>query len=93
VIPDWGLGSAMGLTDSNGPKRLCLKKNSLTSRWKISERGSMLCSQFPAIFTIFCKKIGLSIKNQCYDQIFAKTISSLSKKTDIFAKFFGENIF
>jgi hypothetical protein len=31
-------------------------------------------------------------KNQCYYYIFVKTSSSLRKNTNIFAKFFGENI-
>jgi hypothetical protein len=48
------------------------------------------------IFWDFClfsaKKISVFLKNQCYDQIFAKTSSSLSKKANIFAKYFGENI-
>jgi hypothetical protein len=41
---------------------------------------------------IFGEKNGVFLKNQCYDQIFAKGSSSLSKKANIFAKFFVENI-
>jgi hypothetical protein len=33
--------------------------------------GSMLWSQFSAIFTNFWQKIGVFHKNQCYDQNFA----------------------
>jgi hypothetical protein len=49
------------------------------------------------IFGDFCqfsaKKLAFFLKNQCYDQILAKSSSSLSKKTpNIFANFFGENI-
>jgi hypothetical protein len=40
----------------------------------------------------FLQKIGFFLKNQCYDQVFAKTSRSLSKKANIFAKFFGENV-
>jgi hypothetical protein len=45
------------------------------------------------MITIFGEKIGVFLKKQCYnDQILAKTSSSLSKKSNISAKFFGENI-
>jgi hypothetical protein len=40
--------------------------------------------------TIFGEKIGIFLKNQRYDQIFAKSSSSLSKKVP---KVFGEKIF
>jgi hypothetical protein len=42
---------------------------------------------------IFGEKIGGFLKNQCYDQIFSKSSSSLSKKRQYFHKKFGENIF
>jgi hypothetical protein len=42
--------------------------------------------------TIFCDKIGVFLKNQCYDQIFAKTSCSLSKKTPIFSLNFSAKI-
>jgi hypothetical protein len=42
------------------------------------------------MITIFCKKIGVVFKNQCYDQFFSKISSSWSKKRQFFAKFFGE---
>jgi hypothetical protein len=52
------------------------------------------------MITLFCdfcqfsaKKIGVFLKNQYYDQIFAKTSCSLSKKRQYFRYFFGENIF
>jgi hypothetical protein len=50
------------------------------------------------IFGDFCqfsaKKLAFFSQNLCYDQIFfTKTSSSLSKNANIFAKFFGENIF
>jgi hypothetical protein len=44
----------------------------------------MLWSQFLAIFAIFRQKNGVFLKNQCYDQIFAKNKSSLSKKRQYF---------
>jgi hypothetical protein len=50
----------------------------------------MLWSQFLAIFG---KNIGVFLKNQCYDQFFSKTSISLSKNANIFAKYFGKNIF
>jgi hypothetical protein len=53
----------------------------------------MLSSQFSANFANFLQKIGVFLKNQCCDQIFAKTSCSLSKKTPIFSlNFSGENI-
>jgi hypothetical protein len=43
------------------------------------------------IFGDFCR---LSAeKNQCYDQIFGKVATVRAKNADIFAKFFGKNIF
>jgi hypothetical protein len=42
--------------------------------------------------TIFGEKIGVFLKNQCYDQNFAYFIFVLSKNTNFFAEFFGENI-
>jgi hypothetical protein len=38
------------------------------------------------------KKIGVFLKIQCYDQIFAKTSCSLSKKRQFVRHLFGENI-
>jgi hypothetical protein len=43
--------------------------------------------------TIFGEKIGVFLKNQCYEQIFAKTSSSLSKNANFSPKRSGENIF
>jgi hypothetical protein len=47
-------------------------------------------------FCNFCpfsaKKIGVFLKTQCYDQIFANTSSTLSKIRQIWRHFFGENI-
>jgi hypothetical protein len=40
----------------------------------------------------FGENIGVFLKKQCYDQFFAKSSISLSKKANIFAKFFGENV-
>jgi hypothetical protein len=45
------------------------------------------------MITIFGEKIGVFLKNQCYDQIFTKSNRSLGKNANVFAKFFGENIF
>jgi hypothetical protein len=45
------------------------------------------------MITIFCEKIGVFFKNQCYQYIFAKlTVHSLGKNANIFADFYGENI-
>jgi hypothetical protein len=43
------------------------------------------------MITIFDEKIGVFLKNRCYDQFFATTSSRLSKNANIFAKFFGKN--
>jgi hypothetical protein len=54
----------------------------------------VMIKKFMQFFTIFGEKIGVFLKNQCYDQNFAKISFVLSKKTPIFsADFFGENIF
>jgi hypothetical protein len=49
------------------------------------------------IFGDFChisaEKTGVFLKNHCYDQILAKTSSSLSKKTPIFSPNFSAKIF
>jgi hypothetical protein len=52
----------------------------------------MLSSQFSAIFTNFGDKNGGFIKSRCYDQLFAKTSSSL-RKNDIFSPFFCRTYF
>jgi hypothetical protein len=54
-------------------------------------QGSMLWSQFSAIFANFLQKIGVFLKNQCYDQIFLFAL--FCGENAIFAEFFGENIF
>jgi hypothetical protein len=53
----------------------------------------MLWSQFSAIFANFRrKKIGVFLKNQCYDQNLAQFSFVLSQKRQyFFAEFFGEN--
>jgi hypothetical protein len=43
-------------------------------------------------FSIFWPKIGVFLKNQCYDQKFALFSFVLSQKHHFFAEFFGENI-
>jgi hypothetical protein len=54
----------------------------------------MLWSQFSAIFDNFQpKKIGVFLKNQCYDQIFAQYSFVWSQKRQFFANCFDENIF
>jgi hypothetical protein len=45
------------------------------------------------MITIFGEKIGVFLKNQCCDQIFAQFSFVLSQKRQFFADFFGENIF
>jgi hypothetical protein len=50
-----------------------------------------------AIFCDFCRfsaeKTGVFLKNQCYDQIFARTSTSFSKNASFLTNLFGENIF
>jgi hypothetical protein len=41
---------------------------------------------------IFGEKNGVFLKNQCYDQNFAKFSFVSSQKRQFFAEFFGENI-
>jgi hypothetical protein len=43
--------------------------------------------------TIFGEKIGVFLKNQCYDQLFKQLSFVLSQKRPFFRRFFGENIF
>jgi hypothetical protein len=43
-------------------------------------RGRYYDHNFLRFFQILCKQIGVFLKNQCYDQTFAKTKSSLSKE-------------
>jgi hypothetical protein len=65
-----------------------------TTSWRQGDQGVDVTI---IIFCVFChfsaQKIGVFLKNQCYDQIFAKTSSSLNKNANIFAKFFAKNIF
>jgi hypothetical protein len=42
------------------------------SQNRLVNLGSMLCSQFSAIFDNFWQKNGVFLKNQCYDQNFCK---------------------
>jgi hypothetical protein len=53
-------------------------------------RGRCYDHNFLRFFPIFVKKIGVFLKNQCYDHNFAKTSSSLCKKANFSAKFFGK---
>jgi hypothetical protein len=46
---------------------------------------------FLRFLTIFCEKIGVFLKKQCYDQFFISFV--FSQKRQFFAEFFGENIF
>jgi hypothetical protein len=45
------------------------------------------------IFENFRRKIGVFLKNQCYDQIFALFSLILSKKAIFFANFFSQKYF
>jgi hypothetical protein len=58
-------------------------------------QGSMLWSQFSAIFATFRReKICVFLKNQWYDRIFLQKLAAVwAKNANIFAKYFGENIF
>jgi hypothetical protein len=49
-----------------------------------THQGSMLLSQFSAIFDNFRRKIGVFLKNQCYDQNFAYFSFVFSQKRQFF---------
>jgi hypothetical protein len=55
-------------------------------------RGRCYDHNFLRFSPIFGEKIGVFLKNQCYDQFFSQTSSSLSKKRQYFRWIFGENI-
>jgi hypothetical protein len=55
-------------------------------------RGRCYDRKFLRFLPILSEKLAFFYKNQCYDQIFAKTSSSLSKKRHFVANFYGENI-
>jgi hypothetical protein len=65
-------------------KMLKVNNRSLGVHVNSPKLGSMLWSQFSAIFADFC----VFLKNQCFDQIFAKSRSSLSKKRQYFRQIF-----
>jgi hypothetical protein len=52
----------------------------------------MLWSQFSAIFANFWQKIGVFLKNECYDANFLNISCVLNLQGRIFRHFFGENI-
>jgi hypothetical protein len=56
-------------------------------------QGSMLWSQYSAIFANFRRKNGVLLKSHCYDQIFAKSSISLSKKMSVFLLNFSAKFF
>jgi hypothetical protein len=55
-------------------------------------RGRCYDHNFLRFLTIFGEKIGVFLKNQCYDQLFSKFSFVLCQKRHFFADFFGENI-
>jgi hypothetical protein len=66
------------------------------SKWRKQLFDSPRVDVMITIFCDFCqfsaKQFAFFSKTKCYDQIFAKSSSSLSKIANIFANFFGENI-
>jgi hypothetical protein len=65
----------------------------VTKLGDFAQSGVDVMIEFFAIIAHFRREIGVLLKKQCYDKIFTKTSSSLSKKVpNFFAKFFGENI-
>jgi hypothetical protein len=48
----------------------------------------VLIAIFCDFLPIFCEKIGVFLKNQCYDKICSKTRSSFSKKRQYFRQMF-----
>jgi hypothetical protein len=67
------------------PKRRCLLTLYDTSR---VTRGLCYDHNFLRFSTLFGEKYCVFLKNQCYDHIFAKTRSSLSKKRQHFRQIF-----
>jgi hypothetical protein len=51
-------------------------------------RGRCYDRNFRRFLPIFDEKIGVSLKNQCYDHFFSKTSIRLSKKRQFFGNFF-----
>jgi hypothetical protein len=52
----------------------------------IDPRANVMITIFCDLCPIFGGKMGVFLQNQCCDQIFAKSFSSLSKKRHFFAK-------
>jgi hypothetical protein len=67
-----------------------LQKKGWAIFWAIFHK--LILSGVDVMITIFGKN-GFFLKNQCYDQIFAKSSRSLRKSGNFYAEFFGENIF
>jgi hypothetical protein len=63
----------------------------LNKKWRI--RGRCYDHYFRRFLPIFCEKMAFVSKTNVMIIFFSKTSSSLSKNANIFAKFFGENIF
>jgi hypothetical protein len=60
---------------------------------KIKSRGRCYAHNFLRFSTIFGEKIGVFLKNQCYDQLFSKFGFVLRKKRPIFSlNFSAKNI-
>jgi hypothetical protein len=60
---------------------------------KIDSRGRCYDHNFLRFSPIFAEKFGVFLKNQCYDQIFAKSSSSVSKKRQYFRQIFRREHF
>jgi hypothetical protein len=52
----------------------------------------MLWSHFLRFSPIFCEQIGVFLRNQCYDQIFAQFSSVLSQKRQFFGPIYSKKI-
>jgi hypothetical protein len=59
----------------------------------LTKLGSMLCSRFSAISDNILRKIGVFLKNQCYDRNFAWFSFDLNKKRQFFCWIFRRKYF
>jgi hypothetical protein len=67
------------------PEATCGRvRRRFSGKRKQGDQGSMLRSQFSAIFANFRRQIGVFLKYQCYDQLFSKFSFVLSQKCQFF---------
>jgi hypothetical protein len=71
-----------------GQKRIGLHFGAIFSLTHLVTWGRCYDHNFLQFLPIFGGKIGVFLKNQCYDQVFSKSSSSLRKKSPFFCKKF-----